>query len=99
MVLLYILRKVCIAECLKITKNVAFNIASEASYVYILRGKINFWQFSPIFVLLKVTCLVTLFDRKLQIFKNSSKLTIFAIFNERLTTQNVNIARFARNVE
>ena len=30
-------------------------------------GIFNFWHFSPIFVLLKVTCLVTLFDRKLQI--------------------------------
>ena len=29
------------------------------------------WQFPPIFVLLKMTCLVTLFDRKLQDFKNS----------------------------
>ena len=29
------------------------------------------WHFSPIFVLWKVTCLVTLFDRKLQVFKNS----------------------------
>ena len=26
----------------------------------------QFWHFPPIFVLLKVTCLVTLFDRKLQ---------------------------------
>ena len=31
----------------------------------------EFWHFSPIFVLLKMTCLVTLFDRKLQVFKNS----------------------------
>ena len=29
------------------------------------------WHFSPIFVLWKVTYLVTLFDRKLQVFKNS----------------------------
>ena len=35
----------------------------------------------PIFVLLKLTCLVTLFDRKLQVFKNSPKWTIFGIFN------------------
>ena len=27
------------------------------------------------------------------------KLTIFGIFNELLSTQNVNVARFARNVE
>ena len=37
--------------------------------------------FSPIFVLFKLTCLVTLFDRKLQVFKKLPKLTIFGIFN------------------
>ena len=52
----------------------------------------EFWQS-------KLTCLVTLFDRKLQVFKNSPKLTIFGIFNELLSTQNVNVARFAGNVE
>ena len=31
----------------------------------------EFWHFPPIFVLLKLTSLVTLFDRKLQFFKNS----------------------------
>ena len=51
------------------------------------------------FVLLKLTCLVTLFDRKLQVFKNSPKLTIFGIFDNLLSTQNVNVARLARNVE
>ena len=30
---------VVLAQCLKITEKVAFNIASEASYVYILRGQ------------------------------------------------------------
>ena len=34
-----------------------------------------------IFHQLKLTCLVTLFDRKLQVFKNSPKWTIFGIFN------------------
>ena len=29
------LEKVCVTECLKIIEKVAFNIASEASYVYI----------------------------------------------------------------
>ena len=42
-----------------------------------------------------MTCLVTLFDLKIQVFLN----TIFGIFNELLSTQNVNVARFARNVE
>ena len=37
------------------------------------------WHFPPIFVLLKLTCLVTLFDRKLQAFKNSPTWTIFGI--------------------
>ena len=51
------------------------------------------------FVLLKLTCLVTLFGRKLWVFKNSPKWTIFDIFNQLLSIQNVNVARFARNVE
>ena len=55
----------------------------------------QFWHFQSIFVLLKVTCLVTLFDRKLQVFKNSPKLTIFGIFNEHLSTQSVNVALLA----
>ena len=42
----------------------------------------EFWHFQPIFVLSKLICLVTLFDRKLQIFKNSSKLIIFGISNK-----------------
>ena len=42
---------------------------------------IEFWHFPPIFVPLKLTCLVTLFDRKLQVFKNSPKWVIFVLFN------------------
>ena len=71
------------SHCLKIIQNVAF----------------EFWHFPPIFVLLKLTCLVTLFDRKLQVFKNLPNRSIFGIFNELLSTRNVNVARFARNVE
>ena len=51
---------------------------------------LNFVHFLLIFVLLKVTYLVTLFDRKLGRFWH---------FNELLPTQNVNVARFARNAE
>ena len=40
----------------------------------------QFWHFPPIFVFLKLTCLVTLIDRKLKVFKNSPKWTIFGIF-------------------
>ena len=32
-------------------------------------------------------------------FQKLAKWTIFGIFNELLATQNVNVARFARNVE
>ena len=71
-------------HCLKITKNVSFEF-------------FEFWHFPLIFVLLTVTCLVTLLNRKFQAFKNSPKLTIFGIFYELLSTQN--LARFAHNVE
>ena len=66
-------------QCLIITQNVAF----------------EFWHFSSIFVLLKLTCLVTLFDHKLQVIKNSTKLPIF---DKLLFIKNVNVARFARIV-
>ena len=55
----------------------------------------QFWHFQPIFVVLKLTCLVTLFDRNLQVFKNSPKLTNFGIFKELLSTHNVNVALLA----
>ena len=44
---------------------------------------------------------ITVFENrpKCRIFKNSPKWTIFGIFNEILAAQNVNVARFARNVE
>ena len=43
--------------------------------------------FPLIFVQLKLTCLVTLFDRKLHAFKNSPKWSILGIFHELLSTQ------------
>ena len=55
------------------------------------------WEFFTNFVPLKLTCLVTLFDRKF--FKKSPKLTIFGIFNELLSTQNVNVALLAMRNE
>ena len=48
---------------------------------------------------LNFTCLVTLYDCKLQVFKNSPKSTNFGIFNELLSIHNGNVARFARNVK
>ena len=38
-------------------------------------------------------------DRKLYVFKNSPKSTIFGIFNDFLATQNIDVACFARNIE
>ena len=92
-----------------------------------------FFDFAfSIFFFVKMTCLVTLFDRKtakmshfqfsilafstiysfIKIdlsgntvwpqasnFKNSPKLNIFGIFNTLWATQNINVARFARNIE
>ena len=43
------------------------------------------------------TCLVTLFDHKLQVFKTRQIGLFIGIFNELLSTQNGNVARFARN--
>ena len=43
----------------------------------------EFWHFPPIFVLLKLTCLVTLFDRKLQFFKNSPNWLFLAFLNSK----------------
>ena len=51
-------------QCLKITQNVTFEF-------------FNFGIFHQFFVLLKLTCLVTLFNLKLQVFKKSPKWTIF----------------------
>ena len=59
-------------------------------HFWILAFSTNFWVF---------TCLVTLFHYKIQCCLNLPKLTIFGIFNDLLSTQNVNVARFARNVE
>ena len=59
------LKNITVSHCLEITLNVA----------------LEFWHLPPIFVRLKMTCLVTLFDRKIQVFKNSPKWTFYGIFN------------------
>ena len=50
-----------LSHCLKITQNVAF----------------QFWQFTPIFVLLKLTCLVTLIDLQASGFQKLAKMDNF----------------------
>ena len=54
---------------------------------------LEFWHIPPIFVQIRLECLVILFDRKLQL------AIFFSIFNELMFTQYANVARFARNVE
>ena len=68
----------CMSKCTKIEKNQINHLLTLFENYSKCRNWIfQFWHFPPIFVLLKLTCLVTLFDRKLQVFKNSSKLIIF----------------------
>ena len=62
---------------LKITRDLAFEF-------------LNFGIFHRFF-LLKLTCLVTLFD--------STKLSNFGIFDELLSTQDIYLTRFACNIE
>ena len=63
---------------------------------YLKNVAFEFWYFPPTFVLLKVTCLESLFERKLQVFKNRQSRSIF---NELLSIEYVNVARFALNFE
>ena len=64
----------------------------SASTVFKIHQKISFFhQTMSFFVLFKMTCLVTLFDRKLQVFQKFAKLTIVGILS-------VNVACFAGNI-
>ena len=58
---------------------------------------LNFWilTFPSIFVLLKVTCLVTLFTSKLQVLKNSPNGPFLALLNKLLATQILKLASLA----
>ena len=51
-------------------------------------SRLNFSILATNFCAVKLTCLVTLFDRNLQVFKKSLKLTIFGILDKRWSTQN-----------
>ena len=64
-------------------------------------SKCRLWilAFSTNFFLIKTDLSGTLFDRKLQFFKNSPKWTIFLAFLINFCPLKVNVARFARNVE
>ena len=83
-----------------LTKSVKFHPPHSACKL-LKMSHLNFsiWHFPPIFFLIKVTCLVTLFDRSFRFSKSSPKCTIFGISNWLFSTQNINSARFARNVE
>ena len=54
-------------------------------------------HFSTIFALLKMTCLVTLFDSKFQLFKNFQNEPYLAFLMNFCPL--VNVARFARDIE
>ena len=58
-----------------------FKIELSGNTVWQVSFHFHFWHFPSIFVQLKLNRLVTLFDRKLQVFKNSPKWTIFGIFD------------------
>ena len=58
-----------------------FKIELSGNTVWQVSFHFHFWHFPSIFVQLKLTRLVTLFDLKLQVFKNSQILTFFGIFN------------------
>ena len=82
----FLCMQIAVSHWLKITQNVAF----ENSY---------FRHFPPIFLQLKLTGLVTLFDRKLLVFRNSPKWTIFGFFKWIFVFLNCNVAQFVRNFE
>ena len=59
----------------------------------------QFWNFPPIFELLKLTCLVTLLDRKLQFLKYRQNWPFLTFLMNFFPTANLNVARSARNIE
>ena len=101
------------SHCLKMTPNVSFNIASEASKVYILSGPkfIKNAQKRPIWRLFwkSVVCGQTVLPDRSSLkgqklvenakVESLQKMIILGIFNQLLSTKNVNVARLAHNVE
>ena len=71
------------SQCFEITQNVAF----------------EFLPFSNNFCPFKIDLSGNTVLPQPSGFQKSPKLTIFGIFNELLSTQNVNVARFARNIK
>ena len=65
-------------------------VFSIPSLLFLLIISYNVLKKNHFFVLLKVTCLVTLFDRKLQVFKNSPKLNT-VVQMARLSFQQIKI--------
>ena len=61
---------------------------SRQKYFFLLSQTCIFWQFPTICVLLKVPCLVILFDRNLQVFENvkiAFQFLNFGIFHQFLS--------------
>ena len=72
-------------QCFKITQKVTFEVLILA--------------FSTNFCFIKNDLSGSAVWPQASAFEKLAKLTIFGIFNKLLSTQNVNVARFARNVE
>ena len=58
----------------------------------------QFCQFPPIFVLLKLTCPVKLFDSKLQVFQNSLNWTIFWAFSGDFSSTKTDLSGLTINL-
>ena len=82
------------------TKTCEFYYKSSHVIHSVWKSQIMSHMSFSILALLQMTCLVcnTVWPQA-TVFKISPKLTIFGFFNELLSTQNANVARFARNVE
>ena len=74
------------SQCWKITPNVVFDF-------------FQLCHFPSIFVIIKLACLVTLFDRQLQVFPTPPNGLFWAFGRKFWPLKNVNRARFARHVE
>ena len=66
-------------------ENIDLSFLLASSHCLKITQNVAFWHFPTIY------CLVALSDRQQNGY--------FGIFNQLLSTQNVNLARFARNVE
>ena len=99
------------SQCLKIIKNVSFGFFNFGIFYCILRSGNTVWlqitkndsfEFLAFFINIcpiKIEMYDNSVDLKVPGFQKLPKIDHFCTLNELLSTQNVNLARFARNVE